>query len=266
MRARRPSQSAASSSAATICESGDSYLPGRSDPGAMATRTPDPTARTARSRVGRALNRLRRAVDDARIREHLRRTESALRDADHDRSPEQRCRRERHLDRLAAYRERGAFPRNRGRSDRTPLFVGDDARPCAMAHLLREGGREDLVEAVMAEEPTVRIEELPDDHPVVGWVEENGLTREEAARIQPTYPDGVQFATTCGPVPCWLAGALVSVVGTAVAAASEWVGYRLVAGLFPENALKRRSLLAYVTVMNLLLAPLVALVLFALFP
>ena len=53
---------------------------------------------------------------------------------------------------------------------------------------------------------------------------------------------------------------------TVVAAASEWVGYRLVAGLFPENALKRRSLLAYVTVMNLLLAPLVALVLFALFP
>ena len=218
------------------------------------------------SRTAGRLNRLRRAVDDARICEHLRRAESALRSADHDLSPERRRRRERHLDRLAAYRERGEFPTNRTEAERVPLFVGDDGTPCAMARLIRKDGREDLVAAVMAEDPTARIEELPDDHPVVGWVEENGLTREEAARIQPTYPEGVQFATTCGPVPCWLAGALVSVVGTAVAAASEWVGYRLVAGLFPENALKRRSLLAYVTVMNLLLAPLVALVLFALFP
>jgi uncharacterized protein YciI len=218
------------------------------------------------SRPAGRLDRLRRAVDDARICEHLRRAESALRSADHDLSPERRRRRERHLDRLAAYRERGEFPTNRRHAGRTPLFVGDDGTPCAMAHLLLEDGREDLVAAVMAEDPTARIEELPDDHPVVEWVEANGLTREEAARIQPAYPGGVQFATTCGPVPCWFAGALVSVVGTVVAAASEWVGYRLVAGLFPENALKRRSLLAYVTVMNLLLAPLVALVLFALFP
>ena len=217
------------------------------------------------SRPAGRLDRLRRNVDDARICEHLRRAESALRSADHDLSPERRRRRERHLDRLAAYRERGEFPTNRRHAGRTPLFVGDDGTPCAMAHLL-EDGREDLVEAVMTEDPTARIEDLPDDHPVIEWVEANGLTREEAARIQPAYPEGVQFATTCGPVPCWFAGALVSVVGTAVAAASEWVGYRLVAGLFPENALKRRSLLAYVTVMNLLLAPLVALVLFALFP
>ena len=218
------------------------------------------------SRPAGRLDRLRRNVDDVRVREHLRRAESALRSADHDLSPERRRRRERHLDRLAAYRQRGEFPTNRRHAGRTPLFVGDDGTPCAMAHLLLEGGREDLVAAVMAEDPTARVEELPDDHPVVEWVEANGLTRAEAARIQPAYPESVQFATTCGPVPCWFAGALVSVVGTAVAAASEWVGYRLVAGLFPENPLKRRSLLAYVTVMNLLLAPLVALVLFALFP
>ena len=49
----------------------------------MATRTPDPTARTARSRVGRALNRLRRAVDDVRVRGHRRRAERALHEADH---------------------------------------------------------------------------------------------------------------------------------------------------------------------------------------
>ena len=232
----------------------------------MATTTPDSTARTVRSRVGRALNRLRRTVDDVRVREHLRRTESALRDAGHELPPEQRRRRERHLDRLAAYRERGEFPTNRRHAGRTPLFVGDDGTPCAMAYLLLEDGREDLVAAVMAAEPTARIEELPDDHPVVEWVEANGLTRAEAARIQPAYPEGVQFATTCGPLPCWLAGAFASAVGLAAAGTLEYVGYRLAGDAFPDNALKRRATLSYLTVLALFVAPLVALVVFALFP
>jgi len=218
------------------------------------------------SRPADRLERLRRAVDDVRVREHLRRAESALRSAEYDLSPERRRRRERHLDRLAAYRERGEVPTNRSEPERVPLFVGDDGTPCAMANLLFEDGRRDLVADVMAEEPTVRIEDLPDGHPVVEWVEANGLTREEAARIQPTYPGGVQFATTCGPVPCWLAGAVASVVGLGVAGALEYVGYRLVDDAFPDNALKRRATLSYVTVLALFVAPLVALVVFALFP
>ena len=218
------------------------------------------------SRPADRLERLCRAVDDVRVREHLRRAESALRRADHDLSPEWRRRRERHLDRLAAYRERGEVPTNRTEPERVPLFVGDDGTPCVMAHLLGEDGRQDLVTAVMAEEPTVRIEDLPDDHPVVEWAEANGITREEAARIQPTYPGGVQFATTCGPVPCWVAGAFASVVGLAAAGAIEYVGYRLVDDAFPDNALKRRATLSYLTVLALLVAPLVALVVFALFP
>ena len=218
------------------------------------------------SRPAGRLDRLRRNVDDVRICEHLRRAESALRSADHDLSPERRRRRERHLDRLAAYRERGEFPTNRRHAGRTPLFVGDDGTPCAMAHLLLEDGREDLVAAVMAAEPTARIEELPDDHPVVEWVEANGLTRAEAARIQPAYPEGVQFATTCGPLPCWLAGAFASAVGLAAAGTLEYVGYRLAGDAFPDNALKRRATLSYLTVLALFVAPLVALVVFALFP
>lgn len=230
----------------------------------MATAT---SIGPARPPAAERLDVLRRRLDDVRIREHLRRTEAALRDADHDHlTAEQRRRRCAALDRLAEYRERGEFPRNRTEPERTPLFVGSDGTPCAMAYLLRADGREDLVDAVMEEDPTARIGDLPADHPVIEWVEANGLTRAEAARVQPTYPDGVQFATTCGPAPCWVAGALAAVVGTGVAAASEYVGYRLAADLFPGNALKRRCLLGYLTVMNLFLAPLLALVLFALFP
>lgn len=134
-----------------------------------------------------------------------------------------------------------------------------------MAYLLREDGREDLVESVMATEPTLRLEAV-EDGPLVEWVERNGLTMDEAARIQPTYPDAVAFATDCGPVSCGAAWAVASLVGVAVAGCSEYVGYRLTSGLFPENALKRRATLGYLTVMNLLLLPLVALLVFALFP
>ena len=230
----------------------------------MATASPEvPESRS----VAADLDDLRRRLDDVRIREHLRRTEAALRATDHDHlAPTRRRRRETALDRLAAYRERGAFPTNRTQPRRTPLFVGDDGTRCAMAHLLAEDGREDLVADVMDADPTVAIEDLPPEHPVVEWVEANGLTREEAARIQPTYPDGVQFATTCGAVPCWVAGGLATVVGTGVFAASEYIGYRLAGDLFPGNAFKRRGLLGYLTVMNLFLAPFLALLLFALFP
>lgn len=211
------------------------------------------------------LRRHRRCVERFRIRQHLLRAESALRTVDPDRPSESR-RRERQLDRLAAYRRHGEFPTNRTEADRSPLFVGADGTPCAMAHLLIEDGREDLVQAVMAEDSTARIEALPDDHPVIEWVDANGLTRREAARVQPTYPSGVQFATTCGPVPCWLAGAFAALVGAAAAGAVEYVGYRVADGAFPDNALKRRATLAYLTVLALFVAPLVALVVFALFP
>jgi hypothetical protein len=213
------------------------------------------------------LGRGRRRLERFRIREHLRRAEVALRDTAHgELTTAERGRRERHLDRLTEYRKRGEFPTNRTEDDRVPLFVGGDGTLCAMAHLLQEDGREDLVDAVMADDPSVRIENLPEGHPVVGWVEANGLTRAEAARIQPTYPEGVQFATTCGPVPCWLAGALASLVGVATAGAIEYLGYRLAVDAFPDNALKRRATLSYLTVLALFVAPLVALVVFALFP
>lgn len=236
----------------------------------MAAATPStPESPTADARLSalRRIERCRRRLDDVRIREHLRRTEAALREAEHDHlTADQRRRRATALDRLAEYRERGEFPTNRTVAGRRPLFVGSDGTPCAVAHLLSADGREDLVAAVMAEDPTVAVEDLPEDHPVVEWVEASGLTRAEAARIQPTYPDGVQFATTCGPVPCWVAGAVAAAVGAGVFAATEYVGYRLASDRFPGNALKRRCLLAYLTVVNLFLAPLLALVLFALLP
>lgn len=224
------------------------------------------TSSAVGARVRRALASAYLALDDVRIREHLRRAERDLRRSTPDSStPERASRRERTLDRLREYRRRGEFPRNPGYPGRVPCFVGAYGTRCAVGHLLAEDGREDLVASVAADDPTLRIEDLEGGQ-VLEWIESHGLTRGEAARIQPAYPQPVQFTTTCGAVPCWFAGTLASILAVAGFAVAEYVGYRVVDGLFPENTFKRRSALAYVTVANLLLAPLIGLLAYALFP
>jgi hypothetical protein len=201
-----------------------------------------------------------------RVREHLRRTERALRVADTSHLDEERHRRRMAaLDALRAYRQQGAVPTNRSVPERAPQFVGADGVPCAVAAMLRADGRTELVERVAATDNAVRLEDV-EDGPLVEWLDETGLTRAEAARIQPTYPSEVQFVTDCGPVGCALARTIATVAGVGAAAVAEYVGYRLVGDRFPANPLKRRAWLAYVTVLNLLLAPLLGVVVLALFP
>ena len=217
----------------------------------------------------------RRRLTAVRVRAHLRRTERALRAADTDHlDAGRRRRRETTLDALREYRWRGAVPTNEGTSERAPQFVGANGVPCAVAALALADGERNLVERVAARENDLRVETLgegdgsADGHraALYEWLETTGLTQEEAARIQPGYPSEVLFATDCGPVSCVVARTLVSVVALGVFAASEVVGYRLASGAFPENPFKRRGTLAYLTVMNCLLAPLIGLVLYALFP
>ena len=220
--------------------------------------------RRPRRLVG-ALSLLRRRIEEVRIRAHLRRGERALRDTDPGLAPEHAARRERTLDRLHEYQERGRFPTNRRSAERVPCFVGANGEPCAMAALLEADGRSDLVDEVMATDPTLRFEDL-EEGPLTEWVERQGLTVDEAARVQPTYPEVVEFATDCGPVPCTVARLLVSVLAVAFFAVAEVVGYRYASGLFPDNALKRQAAFAYLTVLTALLAPALGLAVYALFP
>jgi hypothetical protein len=249
-----------------------------SETDATARGSPTPLAlfRTAGVRLLAALLTVRRWLTTVRVRAHFRRTERALRDADTDGlDGRQRVRREATLDALRDYRERGTVPTNTGESERVPQFLGANGAPCAVAALALADGQRGLVEGVATRENDLRAEDLPEDpergvdehrRQLAEWLDSSGLTREEAARVQPAYPTEVLFATDCGPVSCAVARALVSTAAVAVFAASEFVGYRLASDLFPENPFKRRGTLAYLTVMNCLLAPLVGVALYALFP
>lgn len=125
----------------------------------------------------------------ARVRAHLARVETELRSADISRlSPAQRAAREHYIKVLHHYREAGVFPHNHTwTKDYTPVFVDEHGTHCAVAFLIAESGREDIVNRIASTRNYAHVPELADDPEVVAWLDEAGLTLDEAARIQPQY-------------------------------------------------------------------------------
>ena len=138
-----------------------------------------------------------------RLRRHFAAVEQQLLARDVSRlAPAQRTARARHIARLRAYARRGVFPKNTdfpGRS--VPYFVDRVGTRCAMAHLIEEVGQGDFVARVAATNNNAYIAELAGEAELVAWLDHNGLTVAEAARIQPAYP-----GDPCGPgnqqIPC----------------------------------------------------------------
>lgn len=134
--------------------------------------------------------RVRQPLDDevTRVRAHVTRVEAELRAADVSHlTPAQRAARARHLDVLRAYRDTGVFPHNHVVDRRTPVFVDEHGTNCAVGHLIARSGREDLVRRIARTRNYATVPELADDPELAAWLDEAGLSVEEAARIQPWY-------------------------------------------------------------------------------
>ena len=132
------------------------------------------------------------AVERDLLRQHFTIVDRELRAADvSGLTNEQRERRAALIAELARYRERGMFPRNLDFAAQTPYFIDDRGVRCAMAHLVETHGGAALVARVAASSNNAYVRELAVDAelgPAVGaWLERNGLTAAEAARIQPSY-------------------------------------------------------------------------------
>jgi hypothetical protein len=190
-------------------------------------------------------------IERKRIQIHLERTEKELRAKDVSHMSEQlQERREQMLDALHEYQENGEFPRNDRFLTRTPFFIGSDGTPCAVGHLMLADGEDKLVEQIVEEDNFIYLEDVEDGR-VLDWIKHAGLTQDEAARIQPSYGSAsAVLAEHCGPIACSTARMGLAVGGGAAFLGLEWLGYRLVGDMFPDNALKRRGALAYFTVSN----------------
>lgn len=126
--------------------------------------------------------------EDARLRQHFTHTLTALSKRDVSHLPRgTRSRRDRILAMVAAYAERGRFPRNLDHARQTPYFVDARETRCAVAHLLEQNGERDLVELIARTRNNAFVRELQADLAFRAWLASVGLTAGEAARIQPAY-------------------------------------------------------------------------------
>jgi len=87
------------------------------------------------------------------------------------------------LARLRAFRKRGVFPQNLYIDGLVNLFRDEQGRLCAMATLIQQSGRQDLVDAIAAANNTVRMGEVTSG-PLFDWILRSGLTLEEVGLIQ----------------------------------------------------------------------------------
>ena len=113
-------------------------------------------------------------------------------------TPKQQAARAEQIRRLRGYAEAGEFPRNDFHpGTRVPYFRDARGTLCAMAFLIAASGRGDIVDHIARTRNYAYLPELVDVPGLAGWLEDNGLTVAEAARIQPAY-DGWP-CLGCGP-------------------------------------------------------------------
>jgi|SRR5688572_24501759 len=86
------------------------------------------------------------------------------------------------VERLHAYRVAAVYPTD---DAGLPLGVFRDARGvrCPMSELIYQSGRADLVDAVVRTDNALRLAEVHDG-PLMAWMLESGLTKEEIVEIQ----------------------------------------------------------------------------------
>jgi len=131
---------------------------------------------------------------------------------------EQRMHRSSLVAELRRYRDRGVFPHNYDFPDRpTPYFIDRKTGTlCAVANLLASSGRRDIVDRVARANNNVWVDDLATDTAFTGWLDANGLTLREAARIQVPYVEPVTNAQIARQVSFAIAAPLAIVGSTAM--------------------------------------------------
>ncbi len=127
--------------------------------------------------------------DVALIQMHLSLVEQKLREKNTDNLlATQRQNRNKCLDILHNYWEKGIFPKNIYHKKRTPYFIDDFGTACAVGQLIISTGFEKLAKKISAEKNYSYIKELDLIYPQLKqWANEYGFELDELAWIQPCY-------------------------------------------------------------------------------
>lgn len=195
-----------------------------------------------------------------RVRNHLRIVEKELRQKNVSHlSLELQRERTKNIDRLHEYWTSGLYPKNPDFLDRrVPYFKDASGTPCAMAYLIEQSGYQALVNSVARSNNHVYINDVKDG-PVIDWVNDSGLTKAEAARVQPAY-GGCGFGGCSDPIFMVLSW----VIGTVGFILLEWLSYKISSWLALDNSKRRLAAWFYFTINNLVLAVILGFLFYAL--
>lgn len=138
-------------------------------------------------------------ADRARIQAHLSRVERELRTADvsHLRQ-DQVADRSKAMNALHDYWVAGVFPQNRSGVRRNPVFIDEAGRACAVAHLMKITGHDAMAHRIADGQNRAYAQTIADPA-LDGWLDQYGLSIDDAAKIQPSYcPCPAKRAEVCG--------------------------------------------------------------------
>ena len=122
-------------------------------------------------------------LDDWRICYRLTRVERRLR-----RVADSSGVRQQTLDMLHEYRQQREYPRNHEVPRYySPCFIDPDDRLCAVAYLMIETGAAAPAKIIASTENYARIHDM-EFNGLAGWAKQVGLSVDELAQIQPSYP------------------------------------------------------------------------------
>lgn len=95
--------------------------------------------------------------------------------------------RNKNIEILTDYANRGLFPVNNIQADRTPVFLDGSGTHCAVGYLLKLDGEDKIIDFVTSNNNLIKILEI-ENEAFNSWQESSGFTMNELALIQPSYP------------------------------------------------------------------------------
>lgn len=122
-----------------------------------------------------------------RIKTHLQYVINLLERSDTNHLNAEQKQNRRHLIQLLeGYKEAGEFPKNRHFQTRSPVFIDDDGNLCAVGYLIAQTEGIEAAKTINRDHKFDYIKDI-DPKLIDGWLAKNGITKTEAAMIQPMY-------------------------------------------------------------------------------
>ena len=122
-----------------------------------------------------------------RIKSYLAKAELKLFNADISNLSELQLKnRSKAIENLSEYRKGKTFPKNDYFAEPTSVFTDRSGTICAVANLIHQSGHTDLVDVITRENNLISLGKEHTDL-LDPWLEENGITYDEAAYVQVPY-------------------------------------------------------------------------------